>query len=172
MTIRNIVLVGPMGAGKSTIGKQLAASLDFNFVDVDQHIVNQAGADIPWIFHKEGEDGFRKRETLSLQQSLLHDHTVIATGGGIITRKENVKLLNQAKFVVYLQAEVETQFKRTGKDKNRPLLQEADPRQKLAELMKHRSPLYDLVADLSVSTDDFSVKEVVNTIASHWQGLA
>lgn len=172
MIPKNIVLVGPMGAGKSTIGKQLASTLDFNFIDVDQCIVEQAGADIPWIFHKEGEEGFRKRETFSLKLGLTKNNAVIATGGGVVKLQENVQLLNQARLVVYLKADVETQYQRTAKDKNRPLIQEENPKKKLAELMQQRSPLYELVSDLALSTDELSVNEVINIIMQKWQEIS
>ncbi|CAA0114500.1 Shikimate kinase 1 [BD1-7 clade bacterium] len=167
-----IILVGPMGAGKTTIGRMLAQELGLPFKDVDHMVVEQAGADIPWIFDMEGELGFRKRETQSLLASIDGESAIIATGGGIVTQAENRKLLNLQSCVVYLATSVEQQYQRTLKDKNRPLLQQSDPRQVLEDLMAIRRPLYEEVADITIETDRNRPKAVVNQIISHWNKYA
>lgn len=173
MNASHIVLIGPMGAGKSTIGRQLAKSLDLAFLDVDQLIVDQAGADIPWIFDVEGETGFRVRETTALKGALgSQERSVIATGGGIVKLEDNRTLLAAEDAVVYLYADVETQYQRTLKDKNRPMLQNEDPEAKLQALMKERAPLYEAVSDLKAFTHRQSISEVLDEITTFWQGLA
>ncbi len=165
--------MGPMGAGKSTIGRQLAKSLSCAFRDIDQLVVEQAGADIPWIFDVEGEEGFRQRETSVLQAELAcGDSSVIATGGGVIKQKVNRDLLKARSLVVYLYADVETQYERTLKDKNRPLLAVNDPKKKLTELMAIRAPLYKEVADIIEATHSKSVTDVVENILDHWQNIS
>ena len=168
----SIVLVGPMGAGKTTIGRLLAQELKIPFKDVDHLIVDQAGADIPWIFDVEGESGFRKRETQALVAALDEGPAVIATGGGIVTQSQNCEHLKGLACVVYLQTSVDQQYQRTLKDKNRPLLQSENPRQVLEQLMADREPKYRQVAKLTVETDRNRPKAVVNQIISHWNNLA
>ncbi|WP_133004298.1 MULTISPECIES: shikimate kinase [Marinomonas] len=160
----NIILVGPMGAGKTTIGRLLSHSLGREFYDSDRIIEENAGADIPWIFEKEGEDGFRKRETQALE-CMLHnqDCVVLATGGGIVMREENRELLsNSDALVVYLYASVSQQLHRTSKSNHRPLLQTSDPKATLNALFKVRDPLYREVATLVVETDSRHPKSVAN----------
>jgi len=164
---RHIVLVGPMGAGKTTIGKLLAADLGIPFRDSDQEIEARTGADISWIFDVEGENGFRIRETAVLQDLLQSDDPmVLATGGGIVTREENRSLLKQYGHVVYLSTSVDQQIERTAKDRKRPLLQTDDPAQVLKQLMSNREPLYQEVAQNAVETDKRNPKLVAQQIAS------
>lgn len=163
------MLVGPMGAGKSTIGRLLASRLDFAFRDVDQLIVDQAGADIPWIFDIEGEEGFRRRETQVLKEELESKRSVIATGGGIVKLSENRALLNQSDCVVYLYADIDTQYERTLKDKNRPMLQGDNPLEKLKVLMKERTPLYEEVATFVQPTHTKNIPEITEDILHYWQ---
>lgn len=155
-----------MGAGKSTVGRQLASRLAFAFVDTDHMIEARTGADIPWIFDVEGEAGFRQRESAVLQDLLGVEQHVIATGGGIIEREANHALLKQLGRVVYLTASLEQLFSRTAKDKKRPLLQVADPKAKIEALLARRDPLYRGVADCVLDTDGKSSQWVVNRIAS------
>ena len=149
----NIILVGPMGAGKSTIGRLLAAELCLQFVDSDHEIERRCGADIPWIFDVEGEPGFRERETSVLRELTAGEGMILATGGGAVEREENRQLLRGGGLVVYLCATLNQQCPRTERDRKRPLLQTGDPRQVLQQLMKRRDPLYREVADLVVASD-------------------
>ncbi len=165
MGYTRIFLVGPMGAGKSTIGRQLAAELGFQFIDTDTEIEQRCGADIPWIFDIEGEDGFRKREATVLADVSGNDRCVIATGGGIVSSNENRKLLQKAGFVVYLQASIRQQLDRTIRDKKRPLLQVENRAEVLERLMQEREPLYLDVADHVVATDTRAPKRVAAEIA-------
>lgn len=156
----SIFLVGPMGAGKTTIGKLLAKQLGRTFVDCDWYIVEQTGADIPWIFEKEGEDGFRQRETRALMELTCQPNIVMATGGGVVGSAKNRQLLKQG-LVIYLDANVDTQLMRTKKDKNRPLLQNDNPRAVLEALYQKRSPWYREVADIILPTGRTYPKQMV-----------
>ncbi len=153
-----------MGAGKSTIGKLLAAKLNRQFLDTDHVIEDRTGADIPWIFDVEGEDGFRNRESTVLAEVLEMPDAVIATGGGIVLREENRALLKNSGFVVYLTASIDQLVERTFKDKKRPLLQVEDPRAKIVELFNQRDPLYRSVADHVLLTDGVAAKSLVSKI--------
>lgn len=159
----SIFLVGPMGAGKTTIGKLLAKHLGREFIDCDWYIVDQTGADIPWIFEKEGEMGFRDRETRALMDLTEMPNIVMATGGGAVGRAENRELLKKG-LVIYLDASVDTQLSRTKKDKNRPLLQSDNPRAVLEELYQKRNPLYREVADIIVPTGRAYPKQMISDI--------
>ena len=160
----NLFLVGPMGAGKSTIGRLLAQELQLEFVDSDKVIEERAGADIPWIFDVEGEPGFRKRESAVIDELTQHTDVVLATGGGAILSADNRRHLQSRGTVVYLFTSLEQQVERTAKDRNRPLLQTEDPAQILAELMQVRDPLYRDSSDLLVQTDGRRPKSVARDI--------
>ncbi|HCS62635.1 MAG TPA: shikimate kinase AroK [Cellvibrio sp.] len=162
----NVFLVGPMGAGKSTIGRLLAAELNLNFRDSDRVIEERTGADIPWIFDMEGEEGFRERETAVLLELTNERDAVIATGGGIVLRAENREMMKGSGFVCYLTASIEQLVERTARDKKRPLLQVENPRQKIIDLLALRDPLYQDAADFVVNTDRRSPKSVAQEIAS------
>ena len=123
-----------MGAGKTTIGKYLAQHLKLTFADTDTEIEARTGADIPWIFEIEGEDGFRDREQQVVEEMTQWDAVVLATGGGVVLRSENRRALAGRGFVIYLYATVEEQFRRTRRDRKRPLLQNSDPEQTLRDL--------------------------------------
>ncbi len=161
-----IFLVGPMGAGKSTIGRLLASELNFNFRDSDRVIEERTGADIPWIFDMEGEDGFRERETAVLRELAGEIDTVVATGGGIVLRDQNREMMKSAGIVCYLTASIDQLVERTARDKKRPLLQVENPRQKIIDLLTLREPLYHSAADFIVNTDRRSPKAVAQEIAS------
>ncbi len=154
-----------MGAGKSTIGRQLALALKLSFVDTDSEIERRCGADIPWIFDVEGESGFRAREAQVLEDVSQMNDCVIATGGGIVMQKRNQQLLHNTGYVVYLHATVEQQLARTSQDRKRPLLQVDDPAAALRQLMAVREPIYRQVADLVVDTGQRNIKKVAGEIA-------
>lgn len=150
--IQNIFLVGLMGAGKSTIGRHLAKSLGMEFVDSDHEIERRTGASIPLIFDVEGEAGFRQREKKVIAELTRRNGIVLATGGGVVLDPDNRDCLRERGKVIYLYATVEQLLARTAKDRNRPLLQTADPRARLQELMTARDALYREVADVVVDT--------------------
>lgn len=166
MSRSNIFLVGPMGAGKSTIGRLLAAELNLTFRDSDRVIEERTGADIPWIFDMEGEEGFRERETAVLAELATETDVVIATGGGIILREQNRSIMKSSGFVCYLTASIDQLVERTSRDKKRPLLQVENPRQKIIDLLSLRDPLYREAADFIINTDRRSPKAVAQEIAS------
>ncbi|MBE8167024.1 MAG: shikimate kinase AroK [Shewanella sp.] len=161
---RNIFLIGPMGAGKSTIGRHLAQMLHLDFHDSDQEIEHRTGADIAWVFDVEGEDGFRRRETGVISELSEKQGIVLATGGGSIESKDTRNHLSARGFVVYLETTIDKQVARTQRDKRRPLLQVDDPREVLETLATTRNPLYEEIADVVVKTDDQSAKAVANQI--------
>jgi shikimate kinase len=156
----NLFLIGPMGAGKSTIGRQLAKELKLEFYDADQEIEARTGADIAWIFDVEGEEGFRKRESMVIDELSQLQGIVLATGGGAVLNAENRTRLAARGTVVYLYTTVEQQVRRTAKDKRRPLLQTPTPESTLKDLMGSRDPLYREVADVVVATDGRTVRSV------------
>ena len=161
---QNLFLVGPMGAGKSAVGRQLARLLHLEFVDSDQEIESRTGVDIPFIFEKEGEAGFRKREARAIDELSQQEGIVLATGGGAIMDPENRNHLGARGFVIYLHTSVDQQLARTRKGRDRPLLESEDPRAVLESLMAAREPLYREIADLTVDTDGRKVRAVANEI--------
>jgi shikimate kinase len=163
---RNIFLIGPMGAGKTTIGRQLARLMRMEFLDSDHEIEKRTGVTIPIIFEIEGEAGFRKRETTMLDELTRKENLVLATGGGAVLAEENRRMLRKRGVVVYLEATVESLFERTRKSRNRPLLETEDRRAKLQELMDVREPLYRQEADLIIHTDTRSPGSVAREIMS------
>lgn len=165
----NVFLVGPMGAGKTSIGRQLARRLKRPFWDTDKELERRTGVDIPTIFEFEGEAGFRVRERAILDELTALDGIVLATGGGAILDEANRLRLKTRGRTVYLKASVETQLRRTSHDRNRPLLQTEDPQRTLRELLEHREPLYLEVADLVVDTDRGGVHTIVARIVT-WLG--
>lgn len=165
--IPRIFLVGPMGAGKSTVGRRLAQVLRRDFLDSDHEIEQRAGASIPLIFDMEGEAGFRAREKAVIAELTQRPTIVLATGGGAVLDADNRRCLVGRGIVFYLCASVDEQFRRTQIDGNRPLLQTADPRLRLTQLFEQRDPLYREVADCIVSTEGRPLKQVVRDIL-HW----
>lgn len=163
---RNIFLVGPMGAGKSTIGRHLAQQLHMEFIDSDTVIEERTGADIAWVFDVEGEEGFRKREEAVINDLTEQQGIVLATGGGSVISKENRNRLSARGIVVYLETTIEKQLARTNRDKKRPLLQTDCPREVLEQLAEDRNPLYEEIADITVRTDNQSAKVVANQIVN------
>ncbi len=169
--MQNVILVGPMGAGKSTIGRLLAKELRLQFKDSDKEIEQKTGADIPWIFDVEGEQGFREREQLMVAELCELQGVVIATGGGVVLRAENRKALREGGRVVYLHASVEQQLDRTSRDRNRPLLRTAEPGKVLRGLMEIRDPLYREIADVIIETDERPPRLVVQEIIERFEAL-
>lgn len=167
----NIFLIGPMGAGKSTIGKLLAKALGREFCDSDREIERRTGASIPMIFDYEGEAGFRRREADALSRLSQQESAIIATGGGAVLLAENRELLRRRGFVVYLRCSVDKQLERTQKDTNRPLLRTDNPRQRLEDLSSVRDPLYAETADLIVDTGALSGQAAVKRIIAALQQL-
>lgn len=161
---KRVVLVGPMGAGKTTIGKLLSRELGFSFCDSDSEIESRCGADIPWIFDVEGEAGFRERECGVIRDLSQTNGIVLATGGGAVLNEDNRANLKEGAQVVYLKTSVEQQFERTRRDRNRPLLQNSEPLKVLTEIFKIRDPLYTEVADVVIMTDKKNPKLVVRQI--------
>ena len=161
---QNIILVGPMGSGKTTIGRQLAKQLHRNFFDSDHEIENKTGANIPLIFELEGEEGFRKRETAMLDFLTNKDSIILATGGGAVLSSENREMLKLRGRIIYLSATIEQLWERTRLDKNRPLLQTENPRDKISALLEQRDPLYREVADIIIDTGSGNVKSTITQI--------
>ena len=162
--LNNIFLIGPMGAGKSTIGRQLAEALSFRFEDSDHEIQRRTGVDISTIFEYEGEEGFRNREQQAIADLTNQEGIVLATGGGAILREVSRQNLAARGVVIYLHCSPEQQFSRTNRDRNRPLLQTEDPLERLRQLMEEREPFYRQVADLIVSTEKRGTASVVKEI--------
>lgn len=153
----NLILVGMMGSGKTTMGRALARQLGKNFVDSDEEIQRRTGVTIPHIFDIEGEAGFRQRESAAISDLAGRDNMVLATGGGAVLLEQNRAMLQQSGIVIYLKASVHHLWQRTKNDRNRPLLQTADPHAKLTELFQQRDPLYQQVADIVIQSGKQSV---------------
>ncbi len=147
---RNLFIIGPMGAGKTTIGKRLARELKLEFIDLDQAIESHTGASIPLIFDIEGEAGFRRRESDLLRRLVSREGILLATGGGAILAEENRHLLRDNGLVIYLKTPVDEQLRRLKHDRSRPLLQAADRRERLLQMAQQRNPLYEQTADLII----------------------
>ncbi len=170
-SVDNIFLIGPMGAGKTTIGRLLAQDLRLEFFDSDQEIEDRTGADIAWIFDMEGEEGFRKREEKVIEELTEKNKIVLATGGGAVLSEQNRRLLHSRGTVVYLMTTINQQLERTRKDQKRPLLQNVDdPELTLRSLMEERDPLYREIADFMVMTSLRSAKAVSSEIVNHLLG--
>ena len=166
MYSKRFFLVGPMGAGKSTIGRQLAKFLELPFIDIDNEIESVSGADIQWIFDKEGEEGFRLRESKVLRRSVKSNaEAIIATGGGIVLNEENRSLISSAGTVIYLSVTKQQLYERTKRDRKRPLLQVEDRRQAVDTLFDERDPLYRQIADVIFSSSSLKVRKVVDELA-------
>jgi len=167
----NIFLIGPMGAGKTTIGRMLARSLGVQFIDSDREIEQRTGVSIPMIFEYEGEAGFRKRESEIIGVLTEKSPIVLATGGGGVLLPDNRTMLKERGFVVYLQCAVERQLERTHNDTHRPLLKTADPRSRLQELYQVRDPIYRQLADYTVDTGIYSSRNAARQIARAYRRL-
>ena len=164
-TSKNIVLVGPMGSGKTTIGRRLANELNQNFFDTDHEIIDKTGVSIDHIFDIEGEKGFREREFKILENLCQMSNIILATGGGIVILPKNRKILKNAGLVVYLSSSVDQLLRRTAKSKTRPLLENSNNRRKtITELIEARDLYYREVASLVIDTTGKKLHEVVNII--------
>ena len=164
-TSKNIVLVGPMGSGKTTVGRRLAHELNQDFYDTDHEIIDKTGVTIDHIFDIEGEDGFRERESKILENLCQMSNIILATGGGIVILPKNREILKNAGLVVYLSSSVDQLLMRTAKSKTRPLLENsADRRKTITELVDARDVYYREVASLVVDTTGKKLHEVINII--------
>jgi len=164
----NIFLIGPMGSGKTAVGKYLARMLDYPFLDSDHEIEQRSGADIPLIFEREGEAGFRRREREVIAELTGRPRIVLATGGGAILDPDNRHELASRGWVVYLETSITQQAERAGRTSHRPLLHGAEPKLRLEELMRAREPLYREIADLCTATDRRRVRAVAESIAHEY----
>jgi len=161
----NVFLIGPMGSGKTTLGRRVADLLDLDFVDCDQELEQQTGASVNLIFDIEGEAGFRKRETRILRQLAGRRSVLLATGGGAVTREANREILRSNGLVVWLKTSIAQQLDRLGRDKARPLLQTPDREERLRQLASERDPLYAELADLVFETRNRNVRLVAEQLA-------
>jgi shikimate kinase len=161
---RNIFLIGPMGSGKTAVGRHLARLFHLTFHDSDADIEAKTGVDIAFIFEKEGEVGFRVRERESIDRLTRLDSIVLATGGGAVIEAENRRVLAERGIVVYLETSIEQQLERTRHARHRPLLNDTDPEEKLRELMQRRAALYAEIAKITVSTDARKVQLVAEEV--------
>jgi shikimate kinase len=162
--LNNIYFIGLMGAGKTTIGRLLAKQMGREFYDSDHEIERKTGVKIPLIFELEGESGFRKRETTAIDELSQLDNVIVATGGGAVLLQENRDYLKKTGKVIYLRAKVNDLYQRTRNDKSRPLLQGANPKQKLEQLYVARDPIYSALADYIVDTGAQSANEITSRI--------
>jgi shikimate kinase len=160
----SIFLIGPMGSGKTAVGRHLARLFRYSFHDSDADIEARTGVDIQFIFEKEGEEGFRSREKESIDRLTRFEAIVLATGGGAVIDADNRRALAERGIVVYLATSLEQQLERTRHGRHRPLLNDTDPEAKLKELMQRRAVLYAEIADLTVSTDGRRVQLVAEEI--------
>lgn len=161
---QRVFLVGPMGAGKSAVGRRLAHKLKFDFVDCDSYIEHRTGVDIAYIFEREGEAGFRQREQQAIETLTLRDLTVVATGGGVVMDPVNRNALGARGTVVYLRASVAQQYARVRHSQHRPMLYQDDPEAALQRLFEVRDPLYTSIADVTVDTDGARVIDVADQV--------
>ena len=166
----NIFIVGPMGSGKSTVGKIISDELFLNFFDTDDEIESRTGASIDWIFDLEGEEGFRKRESSILEEMVKQNSIVLSTGGGIILSDSNREMLSSRGTVFYLSTPISVQIERTSKDKDRPLLKNGNPEEILTRLQNERKDLYESVSDHVIETENKSSQEVASEIINLVKG--
>ena len=159
-----LFIIGPMASGKSLLGRKLSEYLDLPYVDTDKEIELRAGAEISWIFEKEGEKGFRDRESAVLKESSELESFIISTGGGAILRNENREIMRSRGKVIYLETPIEIQLSRTLNDKTRPLIENVDKKEVFSALSKERTPIYEELSDIKVPFKDRSKDELLNTV--------
>ena len=165
----NIILIGPMGSGKTSIGKKLSKMMKFDFIDTDHIIENRTGVDIPTIFEHEGEEGFRKRENSILRELSNIKNTVVGTGGGIIISHENRKIIKNLGFVVYLTASIKELTYRTEQDKSRPLINSTNTQEVIANLIKERQEFYEKTSNIKISTDNYDTVKISKIIIKDYE---
>ena len=165
----NIILIGPMGSGKTSIGKKLSKMMKFDFVDTDSIIEKKTGVDIPTIFEHEGEQGFRTRETKILKEISNVNNTVIGTGGGIIISADNRRIIKNLGFVVHLTANIKELVYRTEHDKNRPLINNVDAENKITTLLKERKDYYEKSSNVTISTDNYDTVKISRIIIKNFE---
>tara|TARA_B100001996_G_C18529655_1_gene542495 strand:- start:271 stop:792 length:522 start_codon:yes stop_codon:yes gene_type:complete len=164
----NIVLVGPMGSGKTTVGRRLAGNLKVDFYDADHEIINKTGVSIDHIFDLEGEEGFRKRESKALIELCNKSNIVLATGGGAVILEENRLTIKKARSVIYLSSSIDQILRRTAKSKTRPLLENSsNRRQTISNIINTRDPLYRDVATIIINTNGKKLNEIIKEILTH-----
>lgn len=167
----NIFLIGPMGVGKTTVGRCLATILNLTFKDSDQEIEERTGVSIPLIFELEGESGFRKREQTIIAELTMLSEIILATGGGTVLNAENRHYLQSRGHVIYLHAPVKYLVERTIYSRNRPLLQTENPRERLEQILNERHALYKMTADVTIETGQRTIRQVVKQITKHLERL-
>ena len=165
----NIILIGPMGSGKSSIGKKLSKMMKFDFVDTDNLIEENTGVDIPTIFEHEGETGFRERESKILQEISDYQQTVVGTGGGIIISKKNRGIIKKMGFAVYLTASIKELVYRTEHDKNRPLINSDDAENKIRNIINDRKEYYENTSNMTISTDNYDTVKISKIIIKNYE---
>ena len=158
--LRNIILIGPMGSGKTSTGRVLAKEINHIFLDTDEEVTRRTGVSIAYIFDIEKESGFREREYQALKSLMENENSVIATGGGIVTHKQSRKLIKNHANIVYLKTGIQKQIERATVSENRPLLIDTDTEKKLKELMLTRAPLYEEISNIKINTDKKTPKEL------------
>lgn len=163
-TKRNLILIGPTGSGKTAVGRQLARDLGLRFLDSDHEIEKRTGVEVGYIFEKEGEEGFRDRETDVIRELAAAEGAVIATGGGAVLRDLNRQAIADGGVVIYLKTSVSEQLRRTQRSRQRPLLNTKDPRRVLEAMASERGPLYEDLADIAVDTSNQRVRAVAKNV--------
>ena len=170
LRVKRLFIVGPMGVGKTTVGKLLASELGLRFLDSDREIEKRTGTNISWIFDVEGEKGFRDREQQVLEELANEDNVVIATGGGSVLRERNRENLKTRGLVIYLNADLALLVKRTKDETKRPLLKGKDPKKVLEKILRERGSLYKEVSDIEINVAEKSSKNTVVKIMKTLQG--
>jgi shikimate kinase len=164
----NVFLIGPSGAGKSTVGREVAKMLEMDFYDMDLFIQERTGVEIAWIFDKEGEAGFRVRETEALREMIKQSNAIVATGGGAVLSEENRELLRQADKVILLKVGLERQHERAATNQQtRPLLRGDNLKEKLIAMADERTPHYEELAHESFNTDNMHIKLLAKEVANY-----
>jgi shikimate kinase len=170
--LNNIFLIGPMGAGKTSVGRYLAKQLNKDFYDSDEEIEKKTGVSLSWLFDLEGIIGYRQREMKVIDELSALENIVLSTGGGCVETPEVREFLRQRGVVIYMEVSLKTQLNRLKRDKKRPLLQGGNPQEVLIQLWEEREPIYENIADFTVITDNRSVRDVSDDILTWLEGKA